>query len=249
VRSKSRVTAYYGFGDASSGGFGSTVERPGGIQGRFRLWGRDDEDKSSNYRELRNLANTVEEEATEGHLTNGELWLFTDNSTAESCFFWGGSSSKLLHELVLRLRKAEMKYGFTLHVVHVAGTRMIAQGTDGLSRGSLLVGVVKGGDMLLFVGLSRSAIKRHPRLLEFVHSWVEPVLGENRVLSTKEWFQEGHGIIGGTRDSSSIWTPQHATDGKAYIWAPLPIIADVALEECAKAIHKRTDTYQVFLIP
>jgi hypothetical protein len=108
VRSKSRVTAHYGFGVASSGGFGATAERPGGIQGCFGLWGRDDEDKSSNYRELRNLANTVEEEATEGHLTNGELWLFTDNSTAESCFFRVGSSLKLLHELVLRLRKAEM---------------------------------------------------------------------------------------------------------------------------------------------
>ena len=212
--------------------------------------GRDDEDKSSNYRELRNLANTVEEEATEGHLTNGELWLFTDNSTAESCFFRVGSSSKLLHELVLRLRKAEMKYGFTLHMVHVTGTRMIAQGTDGLStRGSLLERVVKGEDMLSFVDLSRSAIERHPGLLEFVHSWEEPVLGESRVLSAEEWFQEGHGIIGGSRDSSGIWTPQHATDGKAYIWAPPPIIADVALEECAKAIHKRTDAYHVFLIP
>jgi hypothetical protein len=47
VRSSSKVTAYYGFGDASSGGFGATVERPGGIHGRFGLWGRDDKDKSS----------------------------------------------------------------------------------------------------------------------------------------------------------------------------------------------------------
>jgi hypothetical protein len=142
-----------------------------------------------------------------------------------------------------------MKYEFTLHVVHVAGTRMIAQGTDGLSRGSLLEGVVKGEDMLSFVDLSRLAIERHPGLLEFVYSWVEPVLGESRVLSTKEWFQEGHGIIGGMRDSSGIWTPQHAADGKAYIWAPPPIIDNVALEECAKAIHKRTDSYHIFLIP
>ncbi len=46
-----------------------------------------------------------------------------------------------------------------------------------------------------------------------------------------------------------IWTPLHATEGKAYIWAPPPIIADVALEECAKAIHKRTDAYHILLIP
>jgi hypothetical protein len=52
---------------------------------------------------------------------------------AKSCFFWGGSSSKLLHKLVLRLQKEEMKYEFILHMVHVAGTRMIKQGTDGLS--------------------------------------------------------------------------------------------------------------------
>jgi hypothetical protein len=138
VRSSSRVTAYYGFGDASLGRFGATVERPGGIHGCFGLWGRDDEDKSSNYRELCNLVETVEEEAAEVHLTNGELWLFTDNSTAESCFFCGGSSTNLLHKLVLQLRMAEVRYGFTLHVVRVAGTRMIAQGTYGPSRGNLL---------------------------------------------------------------------------------------------------------------
>ena len=204
---------------------------------------------NSNYQELCNLVDTVEEEAREGHLKNGELWLFTDNSTSESCFFQSGSSSKLLHGLVLQLRKAEVKYGFTLHLVHVAGTRMIAQGTDGLSRGILLESVVKGEDMLSFVDLSRTAIEKHHDILGFVQSWVEPVLGEGKVLSVNEWFQEGHGITRGTRDSSRIWTPQHASNGKAYIWAPPPIIADVALEECAKAIHKRTDAYHVFLIP
>ena len=30
---------------------------------------------------------------------------------------------------------------------------------------------------------------------------------------------------------------------------PPPIVADVALEECLKAVHKRTDAYQVFVIP
>ncbi len=39
------------------------------------------------------------------------------NTTAEGCFFHGGSSSKLLHELVLRLRKTELEYDLTLHMV------------------------------------------------------------------------------------------------------------------------------------
>jgi hypothetical protein len=110
----------------------------------------------------------VEEEAKEGYLKGGELCLFTNNATAKGCFFCGGSSSKLLHKLVLRLRKTELEYDFALHVVHVAGTRMIMQGTDGLSWGIFLKGVVRGKDMLSFMDLSQTAIERHPGVLEFV---------------------------------------------------------------------------------
>lgn len=81
VRGRNTVTgALYGFGNASFGGFGSSIEHREGISTRFGLWGRDSEDASSNYRELRNLMEAVEEEASEGRLANAELWLFTDNS-------------------------------------------------------------------------------------------------------------------------------------------------------------------------
>jgi hypothetical protein len=142
-----------------------------------------------------------------------------------------------------------MEYEFTLHVVHVARTRMIAQGMDGLSWGIFLEGVMRGEDMLSFVDLSRTAIKRHPKVLDFVKSWVSPVLGESKVLSPEEWFQEGHGIIGGKKDPSGTWILCHVKNGRIYIWTPPPVIADVTLEECAKAIHKRTDAYHIFLIP
>jgi hypothetical protein len=46
----------------------------------------------------------------------------------------------LLRELVLRLQKAEMKYKFILHMVHVAGTWAIQQGTDGLSQARIVLG-------------------------------------------------------------------------------------------------------------
>ena len=49
----------------------------------------------------------------------------------------------------------------TLHVIHVLGKRMIAQGTDGCSRGLLMEGVMTGRDMLVFVDLAHTAIKRH----------------------------------------------------------------------------------------
>ena len=241
------MTAYYGFGDASSGGFGATIQRPDGIHGCFGLWGRDVDDASSNFRELFNLVETVEEEAGAGYLRHTELWLFTDNTTAESCFVKGSSTSKLLHGLILRLRKVEMEYGVTLFLVHCAGTRMIEQGTDGLSRGTLLEGVLSGKDMLSFINIAKTALERHPLVLDYIKSWA----GKGRLipLTPEEWFIEGHGIVGGDKDGNGIWIPKHAKNGQTYLWMPPSVIADVALEECMKAVHKRTDAVHIFVVP
>ncbi len=122
----------------------------------FGLWGRGKEDSSSNYRELRYLVETVKEEAAAGHLSHVELWIFTNNSMAKSCFLWGGLLLNLLHHLVLCLQKAEMEYKFILHMVHVASTQMIKQGTDGLSQGLFLEGVAAGQDILTFFNLALS---------------------------------------------------------------------------------------------
>jgi hypothetical protein len=77
-------------------------------------------------------------------LRDTELFLFTDNSTVEAVFYRGTSSNRNLFNLVLRLN-----YGLVLHLIHVAGTRMKDQGTDGLSRGHLLEGVMKKGNDFL----------------------------------------------------------------------------------------------------
>ncbi len=94
---------------------------------------------------------------------------------------------------------------------------MIAQGTDGLSRGSFLEGVLAGKDMLSFVDLSLPAIQRYPKVLDFIQSWMEPVVGKGRVLKEEEWFVEGHGIIGGCKDAHRIWIPMHAKNRRAYM--------------------------------
>ena len=60
-------------------------------------------------------------------------------------------------------RLVEMEYGMSLHIVHVSGKRMIAQGTDGCSRGSLMEGVMAGENMLSFIDLGCSALDRHQR--------------------------------------------------------------------------------------
>ena len=81
---------------------------------------------------------TLENLASEKSLRGKEIWMFTDNSTCKGAFYKGTSTSQLLFDLVLRLRVLALHSGFKLHLVHVSGTRMMAQGSDGLSRGDLL---------------------------------------------------------------------------------------------------------------
>ena len=42
----------------------------------------------------------------------------------------------------------EVNFNMRLHVIHAVGTRMIQQGIDGVSRGNLMEGVMKGDAML-----------------------------------------------------------------------------------------------------
>jgi hypothetical protein len=103
----------------------------------------------------------------ENNLNGTELYFFTDNSTAENAFFRGSSTSELLHELVTRLRTLEMTNGCKIILSHVSGERMKWQGTDGLSRGNLLEGVMQGKDMLTFIPLHQTALERSPKLTGF----------------------------------------------------------------------------------
>jgi hypothetical protein len=66
----------------------------------------------------------------------------------------------------------EITYSTTIHVLHISDKRMIVQGTDGCSCGSLMEGVMAGADMLTFVDLASGGIDPHPPLLEWVRSWL-----------------------------------------------------------------------------
>ena len=73
----------------------------------------------------------LEGRAELGLLDDAELFMFTDNSTAERAFWKGSSHSPKLCELVLRLRTLEMHSGVIIHIIHVSGKRMIKSGVDG----------------------------------------------------------------------------------------------------------------------
>ena len=149
-RGSSRFEAMYIFGDASGLGFGSsswvTGER---VNYRYGIWGLSmGEESSSNYRELRNLVESLEMSGASGELNGKEVFLFTDNSTAEAVAAKGSLTSPLLYELVVRLFQLSSTFLCSVNIIHVAGTRIINQGSDGLSRGDMLEGVLKGRDML-----------------------------------------------------------------------------------------------------
>jgi len=121
-----------------------------------------------------------------------------------------------------------MDYGMIIYLIHVSGKRMIAQGTDGYSRGFLMEGVMAGEDMLNFVDLGKDAIKRHPPLLNWICSWTER--DGLKPLTPEGWYEEGHGITGGEIDNHGVWIPTHGPSNKLFLWMPPPA-ADVAALE------------------
>jgi hypothetical protein len=246
VRQNKVHTALYGFVDASAAGFGSSFSTPTGTHYSYGVWGRDQEESSSNYKELNNLVSSVERLLADGTLVGAETFIFTDNFTAESAFYKGNTTSKTLFDLVLRFQAAEMSGLIQLQVIHVAGTRMIRQGTDGLSRGCLTEGVMSGKSMLEFIPLHLSALDRQPTLLQWIRDWT--MASDLTPLSPSDWFERGHGICRGTYDKRGLWHPT-AISETWLLWSPPPAAADVAVEELLYSRHKRHHLNHVFLVP
>jgi hypothetical protein len=230
LRSRNIVTVVYGFGDASGSGLGSTFTCGSGFTYRIGVWGADDSSQSSNWKEFCNIVTALEEEAEAGTIRDSEVFVFTDNSTVESCCIRGTSSSPKLLALVIQLRALTTKFSLKINVFHVAGTRMIEQGTDGVSRGFLGAGVMAGEAMTSFIPIHIGALDRHPPISAWVKSWTTDSLVE---LSPLGWFGEGHDI--------QSWSQS--------LWAPPPFAADVAVAEMRKARIKRQTSSHVFICP
>jgi len=253
VRGKEICVVHYGFGDASGSGFGSTFQTEEGILYRFGTWDADTGGESSNFRELSNLVSSIEErvEQQKSALRGMEVFLFTDNSVAEGAFYKGTSSSKKLFNLVRRLRHLEMFGGCAIHIVHIAGSRMISQGTDGLSRGDVNEGVMQGRQMLSFVPLNQSCLDRSATIKGWIKSWLNSYADAdgNRLdfLTIEDWFHKGHDIEGGYLNQDNIWMPRYEVGVK--VWSPPPALGQAAVEQLRQARLKRMVSTHVLLIP
>jgi hypothetical protein len=201
------------------------------VEFEFGVWVEMAREASSNYRELANLVAKLERLWAADKLHAGtEIFLFTDNFTAESVFTRGSGKSPEIFSLILRLHKLQMEGNIFVHVVWIAGTRMIAWGGDGLSRGDLSNGVMAGQDTLYYVPIGRSAIERFPG--------AETIIPQI-ALSDEVW----------VRLSPAQWYSDPFVGDGNYLWVPPPCLADVALEQMAEAHQIRPWNTHAFLVP
>ena len=77
--------------------------------------------------------------------------------------------------------------------------------------------------MLSFMDLAKSAVDQQPSLESYVQEWTSRALNRRVThLSLNEWFDKGHGIVGGTKDHHGIWIPDHTENRRVYLWTPPP---------------------------
>ena len=234
----------YGFADASGTGFGSSLRLSEGLSYRIGIWNQDEASESSNFREFSNVIKSLEEEGASGNLKDCMVFFCTDNSTVETALYKGTSSSRKLLDLVIRYHQLQAKYGIVIFTSHVAGKRMIAQGTDGLSRGLLNEGVMAGESFFTYVPFNLSAALRSSSLVPWVRSWA----GEDVIhLQPADWFERSHDIAGWKMGQDNFERPRIKRG--CYLWTPPPAAADVALEQLRQARHKRQDSFHIFVCP
>jgi hypothetical protein len=137
-----------------------------------------------------------------------------------------------------------MKYRCNIVVTHVSGKRMMAQGTDGVSRGHLKEGVSTGEDMMSFIPLNLTAFQRSETLKDWIQSWLG---NQADFLSPDDWFERGHDILGGSNDAIRFWRPKICPGN--FVWSHPPAAAAVALEELRRARIKRQDSLHIVIIP
>ena len=92
----------------------------------------------------------MKESTEKGWLKGVLIILDTDNEVAEATIYKGNLTNKKLYDLVVRLQKMELTNLACILVLQVAGTRIVVQGTDSVSRCALDTGVGAGIPLLNF---------------------------------------------------------------------------------------------------
>ena len=159
------------------------------------------------------------------------MFICTDNAVAKSTYFKGSSKSYPLHNLIVELKRLEMEGWLIIHFIWIPGTRMIAHGTDGLSRGDPSSGVMGGKEFLSLLPLNESSLVRQPAVKRDVLTWTTQP-GNWKVATTEDWF-------GSVFDAPT----------GAWIWSPPPCLARVAIAQLCDVKHMFPASKHIFVCP
>jgi hypothetical protein len=96
VQARRKVNILNCYGDASGSGFGWCIDFSDGVQYELGEWCERIQEAASNYRELRNLVNSMVRAVQEGRPEGCEVFLYTDNYTAEGAYCKGTAKSRPL---------------------------------------------------------------------------------------------------------------------------------------------------------
>ena len=228
----------YAGSDASGDGFGVRDYRMSDGSGEFvyGFWNDSTVGSSSNWREMKACLDKMRLDSTRGRLAGTEVWFITDNSTLERAYYKGYSQSVELYSMVEEMWALSLKGNFLLRIVHVAGTRIIDTGIDGLSRGDFELGLMRR-PLFESIPLGLSSIERSPVVFGWLTSW----LGSDfKVATPMDWHYNAQQSRGLLLDSQS----------ETWVWDLAPGAALYALEELAMARTKRHDLVRgVVLVP
>ncbi|HEY9814960.1 MAG TPA: hypothetical protein V6D20_04030, partial [Candidatus Obscuribacterales bacterium] len=132
------------WGDGSGTGTGGTTEfypvdpsqaHSPHMETWMGTWGAKARPQSSNWKEARTVLEALRQDEESARLKDCTVFYMTDNLVSYYIIKGGSSRSPGLHHLVQEILATTERQECRLEVVHVPGTLMITQGTDGLSRG------------------------------------------------------------------------------------------------------------------
>jgi hypothetical protein len=127
------------FGDGSGTGTGGTVQyrEAEPFDMWMGVWSPRVYSFTSNWKEMRTLLATLERAKAQRRqdISGVTVFYFTDNTTTCFAVTSGSSTAPSLHDMVEKIKQLELELDIILEVVHLPGTTIITEGTDGLSRG------------------------------------------------------------------------------------------------------------------
>ena len=191
---------------------------------------------TSNWKEMCTLKQTLENERKRGgdRVRHRRLIYCTDNMVMCDIFRRGTSKSDSLQKLFLDTKLLELELQCHLLLIHVPGTIMIREGTDGLSRGVPLQRLHKYEGNMILPLLWRPAVPSFP-LLSWSQGKLEKAWGSHR-----DWIFQ---------TDFSDWSRSKIL-GRNCLWCVSPGFAKQAILQSLYAwVESPTNCGHIFVIP